>query len=326
MKKVNLILSGGFGTRLWPISQPDKPKQFLPYFEGKTLFQHCVDRNEYLVDEYLVVTNEAHAQLANPILETTAHKPYSLLLEPEPRNSAAAIAWACSTLDKDTLVLVSPSDQIIEKQDNYSQAIERAFELATKGKIVTLGVSPTEPHTGFGYIQSNGEDVLRFVEKPDEATAKSYLQEGNYSWNAGMFVFTAGTLLRELELHSPDIFKEVMKLTSANIQNQFGHIPSTSIDYAVMEKTSEMAIVKGDFGWTDLGSLEAFFDYFSAALFKPQQLKDKCIWSDLPGEHWGSSTNSMVVTANGFCISLPYGDGQKVKQIREAVLNPEAKS
>lgn len=315
-----MILSGGFGTRLWPISQPHKPKQFLPYFNGKTLFQHCLERNETLVDEYLVVTNQGHADLATPILEINAQKPYSMLLEPEARNSAAAIGWACSTLEPETLVLVSPSDQIIEKESQYRTAIQRAFELAEEGKIVTLGITPTEPHTGFGYIQSNGEDVIQFVEKPDVETAKTYLAEGNYSWNAGMFIFKAGVLLEELKKHEVEVYNGIVNITDKNLQEAFPLIKSTSIDYAVMEKSDEMAIVKADLGWTDLGSLEAFFGYLQSTDTPPTEYKGGYTWSELEGSHLAMDSNLMQVCANNYFISLPFGEGQRVKEVMNSLV------
>lgn len=314
MEKVNLILSGGFGTRLWPISQPDQPKQFLPFFPDRTLFQHCLDRNSPLVDRIAVVTNENHAKLAEPILKDNSKKPWELFLEPAARNSAAAIAWACASLKPETLVIVTPSDHIIRNESQYQASIKRAFELAEHDFIVTLGIEANSPETGFGYIESDGEDVLSFKEKPDAVTAQAYLDAGNYYWNGGIFIFKAKVFLDELSRFEPELFSQIKELTNENLAQNYPLVKDISVDYAVMERSHKLKVVKGDLGWSDLGCMEAFFDYFAEEELQHAYLKGRYTWSDLPGEGT-ASTNQMLVIANGYFIQVPYGDGQQIKSI-----------
>jgi mannose-1-phosphate guanylyltransferase len=280
---VNIILCGGSGTRLWPLSRSLYPKQFVKIFNNKSLFQLTVERNSQLCEKTLVVTNEKLLFMASDqaaeVAENTVEK-YSYLLESVGRNTAPAIALACMKLDPEELVLVSSSDHMIADVDAYSERITEAAKIAETGMLLTFGIQPSYPETGYGYIEAdnnskignNSYTVQAFKEKPDEATAQKYIESGNYYWNSGMFVFKAGVFLEELTKYSPEIF-EMSQIAIHNCverdttgQKQFyihlddmEKIPSNSIDYAVMEQSNKVAVVASDFGWNDLGSFDALY-------------------------------------------------------------------
>jgi len=262
---VNLILSGGSGTRLWPLSRKLMPKQFYPLLGEKTLFELTVERNAAFCSDYWVVTNKDQALLAETQLgEHEAH----FILEPIGRNTAPAIALVCHKLDSNTVVLVSASDHLIKKQAAYEAVVQRAKTLAEAGYLVTFGIQPHYAETGYGYIEYAGEEVISFKEKPDAATAASYVQSGRYLWNSGMFCFTAGTFLSELEKYCPEVYHtskaalknqpagaEVLQITLEAMQA----MPDISIDYGVMEKSDKVRVVPAEIGWSDLGSFDALY-------------------------------------------------------------------
>lgn len=262
----NLILCGGNGTRLWPISRTLMPKQFIKLFDGKSLFQLNLQRNKKLFKNHYVVSNAEQYFLAYDQIEDTHNlEDAHFLLEPIGRNTAPAIALACLTMDEDEIVLVSPSDQLIKNIDEYEKVIHQALELAKEDYLVTFGIKPEHPETGFGYIEADGTDVKAFHEKPDYEKAKQYVQSGNYYWNSGMFCFKAGVFLQELKKYSSDIY-EASKKAIDNVKQEkltkishedMANIPENSIDYAVMEKTDKIKVVCADMGWSDLGSFDA---------------------------------------------------------------------
>lgn len=268
---LNIILCGGNGTRLWPISRTLMPKQFVKLFGDKSLFQLTVERNAQICDAEFIVSNTEQYFLAldqlselptYPLL--TAH----YLLEPIGRNTAPAIALACFSLDPEEIVLVTPSDHLINDTVAYHRAVQRAQELAHEDYLVTFGISPTFPETGFGYLECEGEEVVSFKEKPDYETAISYLSAGNYYWNSGMFCFKAGTFLKELYKYSPDIYEGcslALENADTNGMTRIKHddmlsIPENSIDYAVMENSDRVKVVKSDIGWSDVGSFDALYN------------------------------------------------------------------
>ncbi len=268
----NLILCGGVGERLWPVSRTRYPKQFSRLLEGKSLLQHTVLRNSAACDQTLVVTNVEQYFMAKDQLEEVGRKA-SFILEPVGRNTAPAIALACLRLDHDELVLVTPSDHLIRDQVAYERALHVARELAEAEAIVTFGVHPTCPETGYGYIHADGDHVLSFREKPDLETAKAYVESGAYYWNSGMFLFRAGVLLEELERLRPDVLDAcVASLRDVELGADFQRvreqamlsIPKVSIDYAVMEKSDRIRMVAADMLWTDLGSFESLQDALPA--------------------------------------------------------------
>jgi mannose-1-phosphate guanylyltransferase/mannose-6-phosphate isomerase len=276
---IPLILSGGSGTRLWPVSRKNLPKQFLSLAGDATLFQQTVSRAATLPDVVapIVIASDDHRFLvADQLLESGAQGA-TIVLEPAARNTAPAIALgALSALErsKDALLLVLPADHLIADQAAFSKAVADARPLAEQGWLVTFGIRPDRPETGFGYIQRAeplGEHAFRvsqFVEKPDLATAESYLTDGGYDWNSGMFLFQASRYLDELGAVAPEIVtaaREAYSLAAADLDfirihgESFARSPDLSIDYAVMEKTSRAAVVPVSCGWSDIGSWEALW-------------------------------------------------------------------
>ena len=263
----NIILCGGSGTRLWPLSRTLMPKQFVKLFEGESLFQKTVSRNQKACDAQFIVSNAEQYFLAVDQIEEMTIPDYkaSYLLEPVGRNTAPAIALACLALDAEEIVLVTPSDHLIKDEEAYLEAIEKAKTLALSDHLVTFGITPQYPEIGFGYIEANGENVLSFKEKPDAVTAQAYLDAGNYYWNSGMFCFKAGVFLEELKKYSPEIFEASVVAfdnakTDAMIRishDDMSAIPEDSIDYAVMEKSNKVKVIPSDIAWSDLGSFES---------------------------------------------------------------------
>jgi len=274
----NIILCGGSGTRLWPISRTLMPKQFVKLFDDRSLFQLTVERNAKACDEQLIVSNADQYFLAVDQLEELGITKGHFLLEPVGRNTAPAIALACMALDPQTVVLVTPSDHLIKDEESYLDAVKRAEELAKENFLVTFGIKPHYPETGFGYIEAERKegsgdvamDVTKFHEKPDSKTARSYIEQRNFYWNSGMFCFKAKTLLDELKNSAPEIH-EACRIAFDNskrsgedlirIQHEdMASIPEESIDYAVMEKSRRVKVIPCDIGWSDLGSFDALYE------------------------------------------------------------------
>lgn len=274
---IHLILCGGSGTRLWPLSRTLLPKQFVRLLDGgQSLFQTTLLRNQSLVKRSLIATGNDHYFLALDQLEAINQpQNYAFILEPVGRNTAPAIALACLSLDPEVVVLVTPSDHLITDQLAYEKAVTRAKELAEAGFLVTFGITPNYPETGFGYIEAEGETVHSFTEKPDAETADAYIQGGRHFWNSGMFCFKAGTLLEELRQYAPDVLS-ACESALEQVSNQtdslrlplavMESIPDISIDYAVMEHSQKVRVVCCDIGWSDLGSFATLYD----ELKKPQ--------------------------------------------------------
>lgn len=276
---IPIILSGGAGTRLWPLSWGDHPKQFLSLISEKTMIQETLLRLDGLeTGSPIISCGEVHRFLvAQQIGEVSSKKP-TILLEPMAKNTAPAIAAACCAAmdqDKDAVVVVLPSDHVIKDVEVFQNAIKTAAELAEKDSLVTFGIVPTFPATGYGYVKG-GEHVAHhvyslesFVEKPCLEKAQEYLASGEYSWNSGMFVFKASTFLDELKKHNPEMASLSIKAyENAQVdadfirldKEAFGQIKGDSIDYAVMEKTTKGMIVKLNAGWDDVGSWSALYD------------------------------------------------------------------
>lgn len=279
MTIIPVILSGGAGTRLWPLSWGDHPKQFLPLVSNKTMIQETLLRLSNLeIDAPIVSCGEGHRFLvAQQIGEITDKKP-TILLEPMAKNTAPAIAAACCAAmkrDKDAIVVVLPSDHVIADVKTFQSAVMTAAKNAEKGALVTFGIVPTFAATGYGYVKASGAEtdgaftLEKFVEKPCLEKAQEYLASGEYSWNSGMFVFKAATFIEELKVHSLEMAKlsiESFEKAAADSdfirldKDSFGQIKGDSIDYAVMEKTSKGKIVKLNAGWDDVGSWSALYD------------------------------------------------------------------
>ena len=288
LKILPVILSGGAGSRLWPISREGHPKPFMKMTDGQTLLEKTYRRAANLLGvlkesgtaKILTVTNRDYYFMSRDEL-AKANVKGAFLLEPFGRNTAPAIALAAHRLLKkhgdDVIMLVLPSDHLIGDEPAFSECVKKACHLAQEGYLVTFGIAPTGPETGFGYIEqgqamTDGFLVKRFVEKPDAKTAQQYLAVGGYLWNSGMFCFKVKTFLDELKIHSPSVADHAASCWESmpDTGNEstyleipeaaFEYAPNDSIDYALMEKSSKVAVVPGSFGWNDIGSWNAIRD------------------------------------------------------------------
>ncbi len=278
---IPVILSGGSGTRLWPLSRAAYPKQFLALAGDRTLLQDTVLRLDGVADMQapLLICNEEHRFLVAEQMRGIGCRPRSILLEPVARNTAPAVALAALLADPDDVLLVLPADHVIAETKVFQAAIAVAVEHATRGELVTFGIVPDRAETGYGYIcaarQQDGREaarVERFVEKPDAATAQAYIDSGQYYWNSGMFAFRAGVYLAELGRWRPDILAACEQAMGAVTDDlDFGRVdtgaftacPAESIDYAVMEHTDKAVMVPLQAGWNDVGSWSALWDLAS---------------------------------------------------------------
>ena len=281
-----VILSGGSGSRLWPVSRRAHPKPFMKLVDGETMAEKTYLRASRIADgapvltvtsrDYYFYTRDLYSGVAADDAE------YPFLLEPVGRNTAPAIALAALCVagqhGPEAVMLVMPADHLILDEDSFQAAAREAEALARRGYLVTFGVHPTHPETGYGYIRkgkglanSNGFEVAAFVEKPDLETARRYVASGEYDWNSGMFCFTAGTFLDALERFAPDVAEsasaciDAMDLSARPLEiprELFARCPSISVDYAVMENADNCAVVAGDFGWSDIGTWSAMADLY----------------------------------------------------------------
>ncbi len=280
MNIYSVILAGGSGTRFWPASRNALPKQLLAL--GPTpdslIHQTYLRLQSFSSPERTLVATGKHllAGTSNALPELPTA---SFLGEPKAKNTAPCIAWAVERIyrrDPEALVIVIPSDQYVENEAAFRAAVNLALQSASSGPITILGITPTRPETGYGYIQGGSEvspgvwRVKRFVEKPDRATAEGYLAAGGYFWNAGMFVFRASTFMRELEVHMPNLYAGVKRVGQASdlgaeaeaaaVEQLFDTTESVSIDYGIMEKAETIHVVPADFGWNDLGSFQVAWE------------------------------------------------------------------
>ncbi|MDD5180886.1 MAG: mannose-1-phosphate guanylyltransferase/mannose-6-phosphate isomerase [Gallionellaceae bacterium] len=310
-----VILSGGSGSRLWPMSRTALPKQFLPLVSEHTMFQETLLRLQGLpgIAAPLVICNDEHRFLAAEQLRAIGSTPLSLILEPFGRNTAPAVAvaaFAAQAEDDQAILLVLPADHLIQDIPGFHNAIQSALELAQQDKLVTFGITPDRPATGFGYIErgaalETGEHtfaVARFVEKPDTDTARKFLDNGRFFWNSGMFVFKASAYLSELQHYHPDIHAAAQRAWQHGVrdmdfhrldENAFAACPADSIDYAVMEHTRAAAMVTVDIGWNDIGSWSSLSDV---------SLKDEQ-GNVLRGDVFSAETADTYVRAEGRMVA-----------------------
>ncbi|MGP1394947.1 MAG: mannose-1-phosphate guanylyltransferase/mannose-6-phosphate isomerase [Inquilinaceae bacterium] len=279
---VPVILTGGRGTRLWPLSRDDNPKQFLPIAGPNTLFQDTVRRimAAEAVRAPLIVGGDDSRFVVAEQLRTLGVEVGAVVLEPMGRNTAPAVAAAARLIcDRmgDAVMVILPSDHLVLDEDAFRSDVAVAATAARAGKVVTIGIPATTPETGYGYIQQGAAldgltgtyEVVRFVEKPPLSDAQGYVADGSYRWNSGMFVVTASTLLRELDRLSPAVSAgAAAAVAGATVDadfmrleaDSFGGCPDLSIDYAVMEHTDRAAMVPASFGWSDVGSWSSLWD------------------------------------------------------------------
>jgi len=269
-----VILAGGSGTRLWPLSRAGHPKQFLTLDGKETMLQSTLRRLKGLnIESSITICNEDHRFFVAEQLREIKNIG-SIILEPEGRNTAPAIALAALSVDDDPLLLILPADHVIRNEGAFTKVVTEAISLAEEGKLVTFGIVPDEAHTGYGYIKKGAKDgvgfiVDAFVEKPSAEIAQDYLNSGNYVWNSGMFLFKASRYLEELQKFRPEIYR-VCKLSFDDAKddldfvrvnkNTFEACDSESIDYAVMENTADAVVVPMDAGWSDLGSWSSLWE------------------------------------------------------------------
>ena len=285
---VPVILSGGSGTRLWPVSRRAHPKPFMKLVDGESLAEKTFRRALGVAGKspVLTVTSRDYYFYTRDLYKEIDGQEHGhpFLLEPVGRNTAPAIALAAlyvqQTLGPEALILILPADHLIQDESQFQAAVNEARELAAQGRLVTFGIHPTHAETGYGYIrkgkrigESGGHEVAAFVEKPDENTAQSYVESGEYGWNSGMFCFSAGAYLEALSQFAPEIAEATracwdgMDCTRQPMEiplDLFSQCPSNSIDYAVMEKASNCAVVGGDFGWSDIGSWKAMSELYES--------------------------------------------------------------
>lgn len=276
---LHVLLTGGVGSRLWPLSRKSRPKQYLKLFSEtvpsgagekpdtqRNLFELAVQRNAAFANGLIVVGNKGNRELSAGSMKQLGREDYVDIVEATPRNTAPAIAFAALAAQPDDILLVTPADHIIAEGSEYTKAVNKAIELAKEDNIVTFGIRPTRPETGYGYIEADGEEVLSFREKPDASVAVAFLEQGNFLWNSGMFCFKAGVFLEELQKYNPEVFEKSTKawyLAEAGMLEMESSldIPSISVDYAVMENSDHIKVVASEFEWSDMGSFESVYDY-----------------------------------------------------------------
>ncbi len=290
------VLCGGSGTRLWPLSRELMPKQFVSLI-NESLFQQTILRNIDFSNKFFIVANDKHYFLAlDEIGKIDAkNKEFNYILESVAKNTAAALLFVALSANNDDIILALPSDHIIKNTQSYNKAILEAKDLADKGNIAVFGIKPTFPNTGYGYIK-DGKNGVEFFEKPDNDTAKQYVDDGNYYWNSGMFCFKAGILIDEFKIYKPELLNQCKQALNTAIKydnflrikaEDCINIEEISIDYAIMEKSKKLKLVKADFKWNDLGSFDALKDEY------PKDNNNNSSSSDLIAI---DSTNNFIIS------------------------------
>jgi len=321
----NVVLCGGVGSRLWPLSRKSFPKQYLKLFGNKSLLQLTIERNTDYVDGLITIGNELNTDLSTKQIAEIGKVSSINIIESIARNTAPAIAFAALALQPDDILFVTPSDHLIDNNINYSDAVNSAIELAQNGYLVTFGIKPDKPETGFGYIQFDQNEVLAFVEKPDLEKAITFVESGRYLWNSGMFCFKASTYLEELQKHAPQMYSECLEAYRNSNNGKMPLLESekingNSIDYAIMERTNKAKVVPSDITWTDLGSFSALWDYYEK--YNPE----KFIQGNLvinPNKHFeieGLQDLIIVNTEDAFLV-IPRDKSQDVKKVYNRIEN-----
>ncbi|MEB2784803.1 mannose-1-phosphate guanylyltransferase [Algoriphagus persicinus] len=273
-----LIMAGGIGSRFWPYSRRKRPKQFLDILgTGRSLLQMTYDRFTDIAEpeQFVVITYRKYLALVKEQIPQL--KDHQILTEPLRKNTATCIAYATYSIhskDPKAVIIVTPADHLILQEKKFARTLKRAIEAADDGKLITLGITPNRPETGYGYIQyieKAGAHTFRvktFIEKPNSKLARTFLDSGDFVWNSGMFVWKAESLIQAFEEHMPDmaeVFEEGRNIYGTDqeagfVSNAYAQMKNISIDYGIMEKSSQVYVILGDFGWSDLGSWNSLYD------------------------------------------------------------------
>jgi len=347
MSVTPVILSGGAGTRLWPVSRRAHPKPFMRLVDGESLAEKTFRRAMAVAGDspVLTVTSRDYYFYTRDLYNHLAGEEHEhpFMLEPVGRNTAPAIALAALYLERrsgpETNMLILPADHLVPDGDHFHAAVDEAATLAGKGYLVTFGVHPTQPETGYGYIRkgrripnSEGYEVAAFVEKPDLETAREYMASGEYDWNSGMFCFQAGVFLSALKLHAPEVheaahacwkaldrFRQPLEIP----HDLFERCPDISVDYAVMEKAENSAVVEGGFGWNDIGSWKAISELYESDA-SGNRIQGKAVLVDshncfVQGDKRlvaAVGVNNLVIVDTGDAVLVADQDrAQEVKQV-----------
>ncbi|MBF0309791.1 MAG: mannose-1-phosphate guanylyltransferase/mannose-6-phosphate isomerase [Magnetococcales bacterium] len=348
---IPVILSGGSGTRLWPLSREHYPKQFLPVLEEHSLFQSTLKRTSHIagISPPLLVCNQGHRFLVAEQARDAGIEPLGILLEPEGRNTAPAVATAALHLAErfpDALLLVLPADHVIGDEAAFQQAMDQAATTASAGYLVTFGVVPGHAETGFGYIQKGASlpapapdtarAIARFVEKPDLPTAEAFLQSGQFLWNSGMFLFPIGLFLEEMARHAPEVLRlcrDALSTATRDLdfirlpREPFLHVPSISLDHALFERTDRAAVVPLAAAWSDVGSFNSLWGVDrrnpSGNAVRGDVLAMDTTNCYLRSEHRLLATlglNNMVVIETGDAVLVaPMDRAQEIKRLPQAL-------
>ena len=345
----SVILAGGSGTRLFPLSRKYFPKQFLNISDDKSLFQKTIERNLEVtgdIQNILVITNKDYKfHVINQIRDILGEDiNTNILLEPIGRNTAPAIALAVKYLqdklevDENEVVFVSPSDHIVSPTEKFVEYVKKAEDLAKNGSIVTFGINPTKPETGYGYIEADlsaqindAYKVKQFHEKPDLETAQKYILSGNYYWNSGMFAFSIRTILDELKRFSPEIYELIDEKTYEEVLDNFENMPDISIDYAIMEKTDKAVVLPLELLWSDVGSWDSIYDVMNKDENKNVKTgkvididtKNSLIIGDERLIATIGVNDLIIVETPDVVMIAKKGEGQKVKELVNRLKNDE---
>lgn len=329
MKRYGVIMAGGGGTRFWPLSRKNLPKQLLNLSGRDIMVNETLDRLQGLVEaqDLFVVTNIAQAELMYTETKGRLQKDH-ILAEPAARNTAACIGYAAMEINKkygDGVMCVLPSDHFIKDLARFREVIQAGVDIAEKtNQLVTIGITPTFPSTGYGYIKFEEEKkgqayaVEEFVEKPDVETAKEYLASGRYLWNSGMFIWKASVILEQFQNLLPDIYQCLEEIGNAMgtsfekevIERVYPNIPKISIDYGIMERAEEVVVLAGDFGWNDVGSFDAL-----EAIYEADENGNI-----LYGEHVGVDTKNCISYAQNKLIATIGVEDLVIVETKDAVL------
>jgi mannose-1-phosphate guanylyltransferase / mannose-6-phosphate isomerase len=362
-----LILAGGSGTRLWPLSRKNYPKQFLKLDGKRSFFQKTAERllNVVSTDDIIVMTNSEYkfhvlADL-NAIfnnqhpMSNPGHPPFAnIILEPVSRNTAPAIALGIKYCveklgcKEDEVLFISPSDHVIKPADRFAEYIRLSEDIAKKGYMVTFGIKPTRPETGYGYIQVSKESaadskhsedirnnyvkVKKFTEKPDTETAKKYVEEGNYYWNSGMFAFCIGTIIEEFSRLAPKI-SEMLDMSFGDMVSNFKRMPDISLDYAVAEKSDRIVMMPLDLYWNDIGSWDSLYDVLDKNGMGNIEMgdvvaidtKDTLIISDKRFVATIGLEDCLIVDTDDALLIAKRGEAQKVREVVDKLKEEDRK-